>query len=185
MAVTGRAGTWKYEDLFELPDDGKRYEIIDGELYEMPSPSLVHQLTIGKLYLLLVPAAEAIGAYVVLAPLDLILAAGADPVQPDLFMLGLEQREMASSRVAGVVPRLVIEVLSPSNAEHDRVVKRALYARAGVPEYWLVNLEAGAIEVLVLEGGEYRRYLQAVGDEPVTSTVLAGLSFPALAAFVA
>ena len=85
--------------------------------------------------------------------------------------------------VAVVAPALVIEVLSPSNPEHDRITKRALYARGGVPEYWLVSPEAAAIEVLVLEEDGYRLHLRAGDDEVVTSTVLSELSFPASAVF--
>jgi Uma2 family endonuclease len=73
--------------------------------------------------------------------------------------------------------------LSPSNPEHDRITKRALYARGGVKEYWLVSPEAATVEVLVLDGAAYRTHLRAGGDERVTSTVLPGLSFPAAAAF--
>ena len=182
MAVTKPAGGWTYDDLFNLPDDGKHYEIIDGELYEMPAPGSDHGRVIMNLLELLLPLVRQIGGALRTAPQSVFLP-GADPVQPDIFLLAATQLHLVSKRGIEGPPALVIEVLSPSNPEHDRITKRALYARGGVPEYWLVSPEAATIEVLVLEDGAYRTHVRAGGDEPVTSTVLPDLSFPASAAF--
>ena len=76
-----------------------------------------------------------------------------------------------------------MEILSPSNPGHDLVAKRRWYAEAGVREYWIVSPEAQLVEVLVLEDGAYRTLARAAGDEPVASSVLPGLSFPASAVF--
>lgn len=181
MAVTKSAGTWVYEDLFSLPE-GKRYEIIKGELYEMPAPTPDHQRVIGRLYLRMTPAAASIGADVLLSPLD-VFVPGSDPVQPDLLVLLPEKRHLVSGRGVEGVPDLVVEVLSPSNRPHDLATKRALYERGGVREYWIVDRDAATIEVLVLEGGSYRRRVLAAGSDLVTSAVLPTLSFPAAAAF--
>jgi Uma2 family endonuclease len=81
------------------------------------------------------------------------------------------------------VPSLLLEVLSPSNPQHDRLRKRALYARAGVREYWIVSPEAAVVEVLVLEGDKYRTLVRASADELVTSLVLPDLTFAASAVF--
>lgn len=176
-------GGWRYEDLLALPDDGPRYEIIDGELYEMPSASLEHAATIMRLIAVLLPVVRSLGGGLFTAPLD-VLFPGADPVQPDLLVL-LPERLAATEgkRVVESTPDLVIEVVSPSNAEHDRVRKRDLYAQAGVPEYWLVEGTAASIEVLVLRNGVYERHVLATGDGTVTSRVLPDLSFPASEAF--
>jgi len=185
MATTTRpAGGWTYDDLLRLPDDGKRYEIIEGVLYEMPGPSLDHQYAVGELYSLLKPAAAAVGMSLWLSPLDLILASGGNPVQPDLLVLPSGGDDPARNRVQGVIPALLVEILSPSNPAHDLVRKRRLYALAGVPEYWIVSPEARIVEVLTLEGEEYRTHVRAGGDEPVTSKILPGLWFAASAVFV-
>ena len=182
MVVTKPAGGWTYDDLFNLPDDGKHYEIVDGELYELPRRGSDHGLVIMNLIILLVPIADQLGGRLLTAPLDVFLP-GADPVQPDIFLLTADQFHLISKRGIEGPPALVIEVLSLSNPEHDRITKRALYARGGVPEYWLVSPEAATIEVLVLEGAAYRTHVRAGNDEPVTSTLLPDFSFPSSAAF--
>ncbi len=182
MAVTKPAGGWTYDDLFNLPDDGKHYEIIDGELYELPPPSLEHARVIMRLVRLLLPEVDQLGGELLTAPVGLFLP-DTDPVEPDLLVLTADQLHLGSRRGIEGPPALVIEVLSPSNPEHDRITKRALYARGGVPEYWLVSPEAAVIEVLALEDGAYRTHVRAGGDEPVTSTVLPDFAFPASAAF--
>lgn len=183
MASARPAGGWTYNDLLRFPDDGKRYEIIDGALYEMPSPGWVHQLVIMHMVGLLQPWAAGIGGALFTAPLDVFLGTGY-PVQPDVFLLGPRWRDLVTSRGVEGVPELIAEVLSPSNPGHDRVTKRNLYARAGVREYWLVSPEAAVIEILVLRGDTYELHMRAGGDDQVTSTLFpSGPSFPASAVF--
>ena len=86
MAITKPAGTWSYEDLISLPDDGRRYEIIEGELYEMPAPSWDHAITIMNSSSCSLPVVQALGGRVLTAPLDVFFE-GADPVQPDIVVL--------------------------------------------------------------------------------------------------
>ena len=183
MAATTTAKTWRYEDLFDLPDDGKRYEIIDGELYEMPAPGLDHAIVLMNIITRLLPVAASIGARLLTAPVDVFFG-GANPVQPDILVLLPDRFRLMSKRGIEGAPDLLIQVLSPSNPEHDRVRKRTLYARGGVREYWLVTPEAATIEALVLDGEVYRTHVRAATDEPVSSTVLPGLSFPASDGFV-
>ena len=182
MAVPKPQGQRRYEDLFGLPDDGRRYEIIDGELYEMPAPGSDHANAVIDLIALLLPVVRSLSAKLFTAPMDVFFA-GANPVQPDLLVLMPERLHLITKRGVEGAPNLLIEILSPSNPQHDLLTKRALYARGGVPEYWLVNPEAGSIEVLVLAGDGYRTHLRAAGDEPVTSTLPPSPSFPASAAF--
>ena len=182
MAATITAKTWRYEDLFDLPDDRKRYEIIDGELFEMPVPGTDHANVVINLIARLLPVVTSLGARISTAPVDVFFA-GANPVQPDLMVLLQNRLHLISKRGIEGAPDLLIETLSPSNPEHDRIRKRALYARGGVREDWIVSPEAATIEVLVLEGELYRTHLRAGGDEPVDSTVLPVLSFPASATF--
>lgn len=184
MAVPKPAGAWTYEDLFELPDDGKRYEIIDGELYELPSPDWDHQSIAAALFLLLTPEAKKIGALLRFAPLDVLLTEDRRRVvQPDLLLIARESQGIRRGRTVEGAPDLLIEILSPSDPGHDLSVKRRLYAQSGVCEYWVVDPVTQTIEVLALKGGAYITHVRASGDQLVTSTILPELSFPASAAF--
>jgi Uma2 family endonuclease len=173
---------WAYADLFSLPDDGKRYEIIDEALYEMPAPNIDHARVIINLLAVLIPLVQSLGGRGFTAPLDVFFP-GADPVQPDLLVLLPEQVSLMSKRGIEGAPALIVEVLSPSNPEHDRIVKRALYARAGVVEYWLVSPEAAIVEVLTLAGSHYQTHARVAGDESLSLLVLPGLDCTAARIF--
>ncbi|MGH2616281.1 MAG: Uma2 family endonuclease [Thermomicrobiales bacterium] len=164
MALTKPAGTWTYEDLFSLPEDGKRYEIIEGELYEMPSPSPVHAVTIRNLMFLLGPVIEALHGWLLTAPLDVFFP-GANPIQPDIVVLLPDNDAYLSARGVEGAPDLLVEVLSPSNRGHDLLTKRALYARAGVREYWIVDPEGRSIEILALDRDALHSVQMASGGE--------------------
>jgi Uma2 family endonuclease len=178
MAEIKPAGAWTYEDLFALPDDGRRYEIIEGELYETPAPNLAHAATIMNLIALLLPIVSTMGGRLFTAPLDVFFQ-GADPVQPDLLaVLPGWQGDLAPRGPEGA-PDLVIEVLSPSNRGHDLLTKRALYARAGVREYWIVDPEARTIEILALDRDAFHAVGVATGDDMPVSPLLGPLPIPA------
>ena len=130
MAITKPAGTWAYEDLFSLPHDGNRYEIIEGELYEMPAPTWEHIVVVMNLVLLLGPVVRALGGQIVTAPADVFFF-GADPVRPDILATLPGSRAVGGGRGIQRPPDLVIEVLSPSNRGHDVLTKRALCPRRG------------------------------------------------------
>ena len=156
MALTKTAGTWKYEDLFTLPDDGTRYEISDGELYEMPAPRSAHAVAIFALIRLLLPLIDRLGGTILTAPLDVFFA-GANPVEPDLVVFFPGGRARLVGRGVEGPPDLLIEVLSPSNRAHDQVRKRALYANGGVREYWIVDPDAASIEIVGADGETVQR----------------------------
>jgi len=132
-------------DLLDLPDDGNKYEVVHGELLVSPSPRLLHQRIVGRLLRL-------VGAYVDTHRLGEAypggdVQSGTDSlVIPDLLVLNLESAREARW-VAGVIPLLVVEVLSPSSLRHDRFTKRRLYQELGVPLYWLVDPDARSVEV--------------------------------------
>ena len=137
---------WTADMVRALPDDGKRYEVIDGELFVTPAPTLLHQHAAFEIATLLKPyvATHAIGV-VVLSPAD-VLTAEHVMVQPDVFVARLvEGRKPASWKDVGT-PLLAVEILSPSTARADRQVKRRLYQRERVPEYWIVDVDARLIE---------------------------------------
>ncbi len=143
-----------YQDYVELPDD-RRYEIIDGELYEMTAPTFRHQDILFNLTLIFGPYTRnnRLGK-ARFAPIDVIFAEG-DIVQPDLVFVSEARRHIIQDHGIVGAPDLVVEVLSPSTAAHDRNRKAHLYERHGVAEYWMVDMEAETIEVRRLRGGEY------------------------------
>lgn len=176
MAMVKPAGTWSYEDLFALPEDGRRYEIIEGELYEMPAPRWDHAATIMNLILLLAPLIRTLNGKLATAPLDVFFP-GADPVEPDILVILHGSRAVGEGRGVEGPPDLVIEVLSPSNRGHDLLTKRSLYARAGVQEYWIVDPMARTVEVLTLDRDAFHGLGPASGDSQVVSPLLQNATF--------
>lgn len=169
--------TWCYERWQKLPDDGNRYEVIDGVLYMSTAPSFWHQRCIGQLVQLAgVPLERENVAIYTFAPIGVIME-GADPVQPDFLLIRRERMSIVAEdgRVRGV-PDLIAEVLLPSNPELDTVVKRAAYARAGVPEYWIVRPETRDVLVCsqpdasLADFTEVRRFSAERADELVSAT---------------
>lgn len=137
---------WTAARVRELPDDGNRYEVVDGELLVTPAPRFAHQdaafefATVLRAYL----EGTHVG-HVVMSPADIEF----DPetlVQPDVFVVPLigGRRPKDWTDIHGLL--LAVEVLSPSTARADRTVKRRRYQRAGVPEYWIVDLDARLVE---------------------------------------
>jgi Uma2 family endonuclease len=150
-------------------------QIINGEEIVMPSPLSIHQIISGNLFLeisLFLRKTKA--GRVCAAPLDVILDK-ANRVQPDILFVRQDRLDIISDFVRGA-PDLVIEIISPSSFELDTVKKRKLYARFGVPEYWIVTPEQKSIEVFSLEGGTYKRDNHAAGSGTVTSPLLPGFS---------
>lgn len=137
---------WTRAEVLALPEDGNRYEFIDGELLVSPSPRRAHQRAVRELFLLVhgYVTTHTLGE-ALFSPSDLDLRAG-QLVQPDLFVVGRSEAPGPLEWDTVGIPRLVVEVLSPSTAEYDRVKKRRLYQRVGVPVYWIVDLDARVME---------------------------------------
>ncbi len=136
---------WTVDRLHDLPDDGNRYEIIDGVLYVTPSPRFLHQAALRDLSELLRPYAKARELDVMCLTAD-IRYSNRTLVQPDLFVYPRAPRKPIREW-ADVQPlQLVVEALSPSTRRRDRTVKRGLYQAQGVPEYWIVDIDARVIE---------------------------------------
>ncbi len=150
------------QDLLDLPDDGYRYEVIDGALVVNAAPSWRHQEVVARLLDLLRPVAPA-GTLVLPSPAWRI-DEGQVP-QPDVVVVASDC--LGEHSVEGV-PLLVVEVLSPGNRGADLVRKRALYADAGCPSYWIVDPAEPSVLVLALDGGLYAERARAVGDETVS-----------------
>jgi Uma2 family endonuclease len=172
------AGAWTYEDLFDLPDDGKRYEIIEGELYEMPAPSFAHARVIANLITMLVPLLAKLGGQWLTAPLDVFFQ-GANPVQPDIVVVLPGGVARFVKRGVEGPPDLLIEAVSPSNRPHDVLTKRALYARGGVREYWIVDPDNRTLEILALDKDTFHEGIVVSGDDVPVSPLLGPLPIPA------
>ena len=167
-------GTWTYEDLFSLPDDGKRYEIIEGVLYVLPSVGWAHASVVMKLITVLLPIAKDLDGQWLTAPLE-VFVPGGDPVQPDLLLMLPGGAARTATRGIEGPPDLVIEVVTPTNRVHDLLTKRALYGRAGVREYWIVDPEARTIEILALDGDALHLVITASGTDRPLSPLLGSL----------
>jgi Uma2 family endonuclease len=137
---------WTADDLQDLPDDGQRYEVVDGELFVTPSPSANHQRALSILFRRIADYVdrERVGE-AFFSPSDITFSPRR-AVQPDLFIVPLldgrrprEFREMKHLLLA-------VEVLSPGTARLDRVVKRRLYHDEGVDQFWIIDLDARTIE---------------------------------------
>jgi Uma2 family endonuclease len=141
-----------YREYAYLPDDGRRYELMDGELYMTPAPTPHHQTVSRRLQYALMAALEEPGiAFVFNAPIDVILG-DTNVVQPDLAIVRSSRRELITDRGIEGAPDVVVEILSPGTSGRDRHLKTGIYARHGVPEYWIVDPDHGWIDVHALEG---------------------------------
>lgn len=177
-------GYWTYAAYATLPEDGARYEILDGVLYMAPAPAPDHENIVMLLGARLVTAVEDAGLGRVFASPDLDLDTLV--VRPDaVVVLNASLGVVASNRLVGS-PDLVVEITSPGTVAYDRdatVGKRGAYARAGIREYWIVDPASRSVEVLVLEGDGYTTLGVAQGDALVPSRVLPGASIRARACF--
>ncbi|MGH9383359.1 MAG: Uma2 family endonuclease [Vicinamibacterales bacterium] len=165
-----------YEDYRQFPDDGKRYEILDGEIYMTPSPSPRHQYVSKRLQRILERYFEdRLGYQVFNSPLDVILADD-DIVQPDLLVVA--DRPQISARGIEGAPIVLIEILSPSRPAYDRLTKARRYAARGVPHYWIVDPEARTVECFRMEGGVYKLDASAANREDLEVPAFTGLTIP-------
>ena len=156
-----------------LPDD-VRCELIDGELIIMPSPTALHQTLLKNLAAsFMVLESRGLGT-MFFAPLDVILS-NFDVVQPDLIFVSNERAYIIQDYIRGA-PDLLVEILSPSTERRDRIVKRNLYARHGVGEYWLVDPYAKTITVLLLGANGYDTYAVFGAGDTLTSPALPGFA---------
>ena len=149
-----------YAAYAAIPMDGKRHEIIDGEHFVNPAPNLYHQEISRHIQFQLYSKIELTDlGKVINAPVDLQLSEH-DIVQPDIVVVMLDRKRiMTPTKIKGV-PDLVIEILSPSNSHHDLKLKRGLYERTGVPEYWIVSPDEHQVLQLTLDQGHYSELIQ-------------------------
>ena len=172
-----------FAELQEWPEDGRRYELYDGEVIVVPMPFPRHQrvaLNIGEI---LRDYERRLGGLVFCVPIDIVLSEH-NVVQPDVVYFREERRHvidmMAATRAA---PDLAVEVLSRSTEARDRGRKMQLLAQFGVPEYWIVDPVKNTLEIYVLRGSAYDRVVAYDEHQDVRSATLPDLSFPAVRVF--
>jgi Uma2 family endonuclease len=167
-----------YDDYCELPNDHNRYEVLEGELNVTPAPNVKHQTVSSHLHLSLGHhvLANQLGE-IYAAPIDVILAP-TTIVQPDLVFIGNDRRGIVTTRAIEGPPSLVIEILSLSTSRTDRTTKAQLYAKHGVPHYWLLDPDQQKIEAYELTGGEYKLVLEAQHEQNFDPPLFPGLSVP-------
>jgi Uma2 family endonuclease len=175
-----------YDDFLLFPEDGQRHELIDGEHYVTPSPASVHQRIVGNIYFKMRQFLEAhpMGE-VFLAPFDVVFGEH-DVVEPDLLYISAPRRDelLTKLHVRGS-PDLVIEVGSPGTRKRDETIKRRLYERTGVREYWVVDPELETIRVYRSDGTSYRRPIALTREsgDVLKSTVIEAFELPLIEVF--
>lgn len=145
------AGPYRAADYWQLPE-GEPVELIEGRLVVSPAPKLFHQIVAGLLFDRLLDIARTTGGLAVSSPVDVVLSDDTI-LQPDVIYIAKSRLAIAKERVEGP-PDLVVEVISGTE-RRDRVEKLDLYARYGVPEYWIIDPAAKVIEFLINESGRY------------------------------
>jgi Uma2 family endonuclease len=178
-----KQGYWTFDEYAALPDDGKRYEIMNGVLVMIPTPEPDHQSAIALLayYLLQVIEFKGLGR-VFPGPVDVRLTSDR-VVQPDvLVVLNANLHKIARKYVVGG-PDLAVEVASPGTAIYDCLSKFEAYEQAGVPEYWIVHPQEKTVEVLVLEDKGYESLGTFRGKDTLPSRVVPGITHVAVEQF--
>lgn len=170
------AGAWTYEDLLALPDDGTRYEIINGELYEMPSTTVDHATVVANVITVLNPLVSQRGGRWLTAPVHVFLQ-GADPVQPDILAILPGGAARSTERGIEGPPDLIVEVAIPASHVHDALTKLAFYALAGVREYWVIDLSSRTMELFTLDRDAYHLECALPGNDAPSSPLLGPLPF--------
>lgn len=152
MAI--RTPVFTYGDLARMPNDGKRYELRAGELVVSPAPATKHQRVVARIGALLFRAEEAGFGQLFYAPTDVVFSRYT-VTQPDLLFVGRERLQLITSASIQGAPDLTVEILSPGSREDDLGWKKTLYAREGVPYYWVVDPDAKTVQPYTLREGGY------------------------------
>lgn len=185
MSSQARQSKFTYEDYLLFPDDRQRHELIDGDHYVTPSPTTKHQRISLKLsttltnFLRRSPLGE-----VFAAPYDVVLS-DLDVVQPDLLFIAKAHASLVTDKNIRGAPDLVIEILSETTRKTDELVKRKLYERYGVSEYWIVDPELETVKVCRLTDQGYGRIAELTREagDALSTPLLPGLQIPLIDIF--
>ncbi|MNC85144.1 hypothetical protein D3C83_07270 [compost metagenome] len=181
MKTVPRAVKLTYDDFVHFPDDGKRHELIDGEHYVTPSPRPKHQVIVGNLYLVIASWLEThrLGR-IYLSPLDVVMSPF-DVVEPDLLYVAAARLSevMTDANVQGA-PDLAIEVASKGTRRRDETIKKQLYERAMVQEYWIVDPEIDVMRVYRRDGRSFLRPVELSRErgDVLRTALLPGFDLP-------
>jgi Uma2 family endonuclease len=165
-----------YAELASWPDDGRRYELYDGEVHVVPAPLPRHQLAMLELEDRLRAHVSAHGGLVIVSPIDIVFTE-TNVLQPDIVVFTPERRNLVElDAPIRVRPDVAVEVLSPTTERHDRGRKLAAFQRFEVPEYWILDPVSEQIELLQLQKARYAAPRISRRGEAFTSIVLANFS---------
>jgi len=169
-----------YDDFLLFPDDGKRHELIDGEHYVTPSPSRKHQAIVWNLITIIGPYLEShpVGRAFA-APFDVVFS-NVDVVEPDLLFISNARLDVLTTKNVQGAPNLVVEIGSPGTRRRDEVIKRKLYERFGVEEYWVIDPEIETIAAYRHVGETYQRVLELAVErnDTLATPLLPQLTLP-------
>ncbi|MBI2567085.1 MAG: Uma2 family endonuclease [Candidatus Schekmanbacteria bacterium] len=167
-----------YDDYCALPNDGRRYEILEGDLYVTPAPTTRHQRVSRNLQWILHDHVthKRLGE-ILNAPIDVILS-DTNVCQPDLVFIAAERRDIVTEKNLQGAPTLLVEILSPSSRRQDVTVKMNVYAKHGVPHYWILDPDARTVDEYVLEPDAVSYSLRGriEGSSPFRSAALPDLA---------
>ncbi len=183
MAQEASSSKLTFEDLVHFPDDSSRHELIDGEHFVTASPSTRHQEIVTNLLLYLATYLKMHkSGRVFPAPCDVLLSQF-DVVEPDLLVVLSSSNEIVTEANIQGSPDLVVEILSPSTVDRDRGLKRKLYEKFGVREYWIVDPDAETVEVFRLADRGLKPASSLTRTDTLTSPMFPGLELPLSSAF--
>lgn len=170
------AQPFTYQEYLALPDDGRRYEILAGDLFMSPSPSIRHHDVLASLFVLLRACVSAgrLGK-VFISPVDVVLSE-INVLQPDLFFVSQERLALVGEKNVPIAPDLVVEVLSPSGDQRDRRIKKGIYQRFGVAHYWILDPDTRRLEEFVLQQGSFELRTALAGAVPFSPAAFSGLT---------
>lgn len=171
-AVAAGWGHHTYEDYLDLPDDGKRYELINGELIMVAAPTTLHQIVSQNIeFDLFRYVRENHSGQVLHAPVDVVLS-DTTVVQPDVIFIAAENSAIITEKNITGAPDFIVEILSPNSAYYDLIEKKELYARYGVHEYWIVDPKKQFIEVFDNRNGQFEMRQRAEKTGRIAASVV-------------
>jgi Uma2 family endonuclease len=164
-------------EVFKMLPEGTLAEIINGSIYMSLSPTTRHQIILRQLAFVIFDFVKhkKRGAEVFFSPYDVFLDEHSNAVQPDIVLVLAENKSIIKEDAIHGIPGMIIEILSPSNADHDLVRKKDLYEKSGIPEYWIVNPETKETVGFFLKDGKYRESEHYVGK--IHSVILDNAEF--------
>jgi len=178
MSTTTLSRLTTYDDYRKLPDDGKQYQIIGGDLHMTPAPTTIHQRILRNLFRITdnYVTKQKVGE-VLFAPVDVVLSM-TDVVQPDLVFVAKDRLNIITKKNIVDAPDLVVEILSEHTETIDRQKKMFLYEKHGVKEYWIVDPIKKMIEQFVLEEKTLQSHAKLKDIQKLSSIIIDDFSFP-------